>query len=292
MKKTILFGGSGFLGPIILKKYPKIISVGRSKPPKELKNKHIHIPNFKHLNKLDKIKFDKVIFLVGSSNHHKINRNIYVGIKYNFDPLVKIMENLKNKKLKKFLCFTTILLYKNEKPGKPVSEKNKIDPYKNNYIFSKYLMEEVVNFYKDSVPSIVVRLNNIYGYTKLKRPDLVPTLMQQIFKKKRISVWNNKPIRDFIFAEDAAEAVVRLVNSNYSGVVNVGSGKSYSVKEITDLITMISGKKINSKDMPVSGPYKLLNNVGLLKKITKWKAKHSLEEGISKTYKIMKDYYS
>ena len=30
MNQTILFGGSGFLGPIILEKYPHIISVGRS----------------------------------------------------------------------------------------------------------------------------------------------------------------------------------------------------------------------------------------------------------------------
>ena len=99
MKKTILFGGSGFFGPIILKKYPEIISVGRTKPPKELKNKHIYIKNLNHLNKLDKINFDKVIFLIGSSNHHKINRNINIGIKYNFDPLIKIMEYLKNKKI-------------------------------------------------------------------------------------------------------------------------------------------------------------------------------------------------
>ena len=162
MRKTILFGGSGFFGPIILKKYPDIISVGRTKPPKELKNKHIYIKNLNNLEKLDKINFDKVIFLIGSSNHHRINKNINIGIKYNFDPLIKIMEYLKNKNIKKFVCFTTILLYQNEKPGVPVSEKNKTNPYKNNYIFSKHLMEEVVNFYKNSVPSIVVRLNNIY----------------------------------------------------------------------------------------------------------------------------------
>lgn len=288
MKKTILFGGSGFFGPIILKKYPAIISVGRTKPPKELKNKHIYIKNLNHLNKLDKINFDKVIFLIGSSNHHKINRNINIGIKYNFDPLIKIMEYLKNKKIKKFLCFTTILLYENEKPGVAVSEKNKINPYKNNYIFSKHLMEEVVNFYKNSVPSIVVRLNNIYGYTKLKRPDLVPTIMKEIFKKKTIYVWNNKPVRDFIFAEDAAEAVVKLLNSNYKGVVNVGSGKSHSVKELTKIISSVSGKSIKSKNIPVTGPYKLLTNINLLKKITKWKTKYTLKQGLIKTYKIMK----
>ena len=124
MKKTILFGGSGFFGPILLKKYPNIISVGRTKPPKGVKNTHINISNLNNLKKLDKIQFDKVIFLIGSSNHHIINKNINVGIKYNFDPMIKIMEYLKNRRIKKFICFTTILLYQNNKPNKRVSEKN------------------------------------------------------------------------------------------------------------------------------------------------------------------------
>jgi len=291
MKNTILFGGSGFFGPIILKKYPKIISIGRTKPPKELKNKHIQIKNLDNLKKLDSINFDKVIFLIGSSNHHIINKDINLGIKYNFEPLIKIMEYLKNRKIKKFICFTTILLYKNEKPGKSVSEKNKTNPYKNNYIFSKHLMEEVVNFYKKSVPSIVVRLCNIYGYSKLKRPDLVPTIMQDIFKKKKIFVWNTKPIRDFIFAEDAADAVVKLVNSNYTGLVNVGTGKSYPVETLTNIISNVSKKNISSKNKKVSGPYKFLTNINLLKKITKWKTKYTLKEGLVKTYNVMKNYY-
>tara|TARA_B100000767_G_C19743703_1_gene527458 strand:- start:255 stop:1127 length:873 start_codon:yes stop_codon:yes gene_type:complete len=290
MKKTILFGGSGFFGPILLKKYPNIISVGRTKPPKGLKNTHINISNLNNLRKLDQIKFDKVIFLVGSSNHHIINKNINIGIKYNFDPMIKIMEYLKNKKIKKFICFTTILLYQNNKPSQKVSEKNKTNPYENNYIFSKHLLEEVVNFYKDKIPSIIVRLSNIYGYSKLKRPDLVPTLMQKVFKKQKISVWSDKPVRDFIFAEDAADAVVKLLNSKFTGVINVGSGKSNSVKKLTDIISKYSNKKIETLNKKVTGPYKFLTNINLLKKITKWKPKYSLEKGLLKTYNIMKNY--
>tara|TARA_B100000767_G_C19718509_1_gene516117 strand:+ start:524 stop:1396 length:873 start_codon:yes stop_codon:yes gene_type:complete len=290
MKKTILFGGSGFFGPILLKKYPNIISVGRSKPPKGIKNTHINISNLNNLKKLDKIKFDKVIFLIGSSNHHIINKNINIGIKYNFDPMIKIMEYLKNKKIKKFICFTTILLYQNNKPSKKVSENNKTNPYENNYIFSKHLLEEVVNFYKNKIPSIIVRLSNIYGYSKLKRPDLVPTLMQKVFKKKKIYVWNNKPVRDFIFAEDAADIVVKLLNSKFTGVVNVGSGKSNSVKKLTDIISKYSNKKIETLNKKVTGPYKFLTNINLLKKIIKWKPKYSLEKGLLKTYNIMKNY--
>ena len=45
--------------------------------------------------------------------------------------------------------------------------------------------------------------------------------MQKIFKKKKIYVWNGKPVRDFIFAEDAADAVVKLLNSKFTGVINL-----------------------------------------------------------------------
>ena len=290
MKKTILFGGSGFFGPIILKKYPNIISVGRSKPPKNIKNKHIHISSLNNLKKLDNIKFDKVIFLIGSSNHHIINKNINIGIKYNFEPMIKIMEYLKNKKIKKFICFTTILLYQNKSQNKKKSEKDKTNPYENNYIFSKHLLEEVVNFYKNKIPSIVVRLCNIYGYSKLKRPDLVPTLMQKIFKKKKIYIWNDQPVRDFIFAEDAADAVVKLLNSKFTGIINLGSGKSYSVKTLSNIISSHSKKKIETLGRKVTGPYKFLTNINLLKKVIKWKPKYSLEKGLLKTYKIMKNY--
>ena len=71
MKKTILFGGSGFLGPNILKRYPELICVGRSKPPFYVKNKFIRLNKFDDINKLNKIKFDRVIFLIGNSDHHK-----------------------------------------------------------------------------------------------------------------------------------------------------------------------------------------------------------------------------
>ena len=52
MKKTLLFGGSGFFGPVILSKNPEIISVGRTLPPKECKNKHIQLNNLDEINKL------------------------------------------------------------------------------------------------------------------------------------------------------------------------------------------------------------------------------------------------
>ena len=291
MSKTILFGGSGFFGPVILNKDKDIISIGRTSPPKETLNQHIYLKSLDNLDKLDKLDFDKVIFLIGSSNHHEINLKPTMGVDFNVYPIQKILDYLKLRKIKKFICFTTILLYDQSKMKLPVSEGQDINPFTNKYIFSKYLSEQIVKFYSEAVPSIIVRLSNIYGYTKLRRPDLVPTIMQDIFEKENVKIWNNKPERDFIFTEDAADAVLKLINSNFTGTVNLGSGKKCSLKEMTDIIEKVSGKKIISEDKQVSGPMKFVTDISKLQKLINWEPKYSLKEGLEKTYNIMKEYH-
>ena len=292
MTKTLLFGGSGFFGPVILSKDKNIISVGRTKPPSYCENKHIQIDNLDELYKLDGLEFDKVIFLIGSSNHHEINLNIDMGIDFNVYPLNKALNYFSKKKLKKFICFTTILLYDQKKLVIPVDETQDINPYANKYIFSKYLSEEIVKFYQNTVPSIIVRLSNIYGYTELRRPDLIPTIMQDVFEKEKVEIWSNKPKRDFIFTEDAAEAILRILDTDFTGIVNLGSGKMSSLKLISEIIEDLSGKKIISKNQPVSGPMEFNTNIKRISEVTGWEPKFDIKKGLEKTFKIMKSYYS
>ena len=266
MSKTILFGGSGFFGPVILKKKPEIISVGRNRPPIDLKNEHINLDSLDDLKSLDKIDFDKVVFLIGSSNHHEINLRSTMGIDFNLYPLVKILSYLKERKIKKFICFTTILLYDQQKMSLPVDESQIINPHVNNYIFSKFLSEEIVKCYKESIPSIVVRLSNIYGYTKLKRPDLVPTIMQDIFLKEKLTIWSDLPKRDFIFTEDAADAVIKLLDADFTGTLNLGAGKMIPVKDIVKIVENLSGKKIISQNKDVTGPLEFVADISKIKK--------------------------
>ena len=200
--------------------------------------------NLDELEKLDNLNFDKVIFLIGSSNHHDININIDMGIDFNVYPLNKALDYFSKRNLKKFICFTTILLYDQKKLVIPVDESQEINPYANKYIFSKYLSEQIVKFYQNKVPSIIVRLSNIYGYTELRRPDLIPTIMQDVFEKEKVEIWSNKPKRDFIFTEDAADAVLKLLNTDFIGTVNLGSGKMSSLKLISEIIENLSGKNI------------------------------------------------
>ena len=173
----------------------------------------------------------------------------------------------------------------------PVDEAQNIDPYINKYVFSKYLSEQIVQYFAKSIPSIIVRLSNIYGYTRLKRPDLVPTIMQDVFEKENVKIWNDEPKRDFIFTEDAADAVLKLIDSKFQGTVNLGSGKMSSIKDMCRIISNISGKEIVSENKKVSGPMEFVTDISQIKKITDWEPKYDIQRGLKKTYEVMKRYY-
>ena len=291
MKKTLLFGGSGFFGPVILSKNPDIISVGRTKPPKECKNRHIQLDDLSQMNILDDLDFDKVIFLIGSSNHHEINLKNNMGIDLNVYPINTALSYFEKRKIKKFICFTTILLYDQKKFKLPVSEDQEINPFINKYVFSKYLSEQIVEYFSKTVPSIIVRLSNIYGATRLKRPDLIPTIMQDLFEKEKISIWSDQPKRDFIFTEDAADAVLKLIETKFEGIINLGTGKMSSLKEICEIVEELSGKKIISENKIVSGPMEFVTDISKINELTGWTPKHDIASGLKKTYEMMKGYY-
>ena len=114
--------------------------------------------------------------------------------------------------------------------------------------------------------------------------------MQDIFEKEKVTIWNDSPKRDFIFTEDAADAVLKLVKSDFNGTINLGSGKMSSLKEICEIIKDLSGKKIISENKKVSGPMEFNTDISKISQITGWKPKYDIKSGLSKTFKIMKSY--
>lgn len=292
---TILFGGSGFLGPAILRRYPEMVSVGRTAP--DLANRHIHIDSLADLGPLRDVEFDKVIFIIGNTDHKKLEREtIPVGeptaFDYHVTPLVQTLEQLKGRKLRKFVHFSTILMYDEKRLTLPVNEDAPIDPYKTRYVTSKYLAEEVSKYYARWVPMVTVRLSNIYGPTRLRRVDLVHLLCRKLIEEGRSQMWSTRPERDFIHIEDAGDAVVQLLDSEFTGTVNLGSGTLTSAGRIKEILEAESGGSLEVLDVPVQGPMQFQCDITRLRRAIDWAPRYTIEEGLRQTYREMKRYLS
>ncbi len=114
-----------------------------------------------------------------------------------------------------------------------------------------------------------------------------------------IEIWGSgKPMREFLWSEDMADACVFLLeNRNFSDVINkndieirnthinIGTGIDISIKELAELIKNIIGYKgefIFNKSKP-DGTLKKLTDVSKLNSLG-WKYKISLEDGVKKLY--------
>ena len=293
---TIILGSSGFLGPQILTKYQDIISVGRTRPPGVEGVRHINCPSLDDLPVLlDNVEFDKVIMMIGSSNHTVLNKQVPLNveaIEKNVLPLKKVLSYFRTRKLKKVLSFSSILLYDRDVMQLPVAEETPLKPYQNDYIFSKYLGEEIAKFHSD-VPNIIIRLTNIYGPTTvLGRPDLVNELVEGVLFEKKAKVKTNKPQRDFVFTEDACDAIVKLLETDYTGPVNVASGVMHSVEDIVSTLEELTGISIERGNGEHTGHLKFVADISKLKQLTGFEPKYDLRSGLKKTLDTMRVMYA
>ncbi len=290
---VILFGGSGFLGPYILERCPKMISVGRTPP--QTANRHIHVDSLENLDALADVDFDKVIYIIGSTDHYNMEKEtIPRGEPTAFDhhviPFVRVIEQLKHRRITKFIHFSTTLLYDENNVTMPVSEHAPINPYKNRYVLSKYLSEEACKFYTHWVPILNVRFCNLYGPTPLERFDLIHKLIHQLLDQGQGQVWSTKPARDFIYVEDAAEAILQLLDADYTGTLNLGTGTMTSVRRVVEILAEVSGRPINDLDRDVSGLMRFQCDMTTIHRIIDWHPRFSIEEGIQRTWEAMKQW--
>ena len=112
-----------------------------------------------------------------------------------------------------------------------------------------------------------------------------------------VELWSDgSPLREFLYADDLAEAVVFLMeNHNWQDLgdfVNVGTGKDISIKDLANLMAEIIGYTGDftwDTSKPNGTPRKLLD-VSRLSNLG-WEASTSLKDGIEKTYNWFKTHY-
>jgi GDP-L-fucose synthase len=136
---------------------------------------------------------------------------------------------------------------------------------------------------------------NLYGYFDnfdLEASHVLPAMIRKFHEAKQnkhapVTLWGSgTPMREFLFVDDMAEAVVyALENSLPEHLYNVGSGVDVTIKELAETIQQTVGHNgdiIWDSTKPDGTPRKLMD-VSKMKEIG-WEYKTELKEGIEKTY--------
>ena len=132
-----------------------------------------------------------------------------------------------------------------------------------------------------------LRLLATYGPKDNSR-NLIPSVIEKLQEKSRPSLTSGEQIRDYLYVEDAVEAIHRVACApNGQGVYNLASGEAHSVREIvTRLRDMIDPSlPLGFGDIPY-GPGAVLDlqaDVTRLRDATGWAPQTDLESGLKKT---------
>ena len=143
------------------------------------------------------------------------------------------------------------------------------------------------------VPVRIARYHNIFGpegtWTggREKAPAAICRKVAELPQEGgTIEVWGDGlQTRSFLFVDECVEATYRLVQSDFTGPVNIGSEEMVSINGLVDIASKVAGKEVEKNH--IEGPLGVRgrnSNNDLIKEKLDWNYTMTLEDGIKKTY--------
>ena len=172
-----------------------------------------------------------------------------------------------------------------------------LEPTNYGYAIAKIAGVKMCEAYRDQygcdfVPIMPTNLYGINDNFDLQNSHVLPALIRKFHEAKIagqafVEIWGTgTPKREFLYVDDLAEASIFVMqNKNVTGLTNIGTGEDVTIRELAELvkkITGFTGDLTFNTSKPDGTPRKCMD----VSKINAlgWKAKTSLEDGISTVY--------
>lgn len=296
MEKYLIIGGAGFIGShlsrALLKSGHEVIIIDNfsasSSNKSQIKTYNADIDNLALVAEIfKKEKPDAVIHLAGAIN---LRRNVAdVLFKNDLDILRRtenILDACKKTKVKRFVFVSSGgAIYENAGII-PTSENYRPNP-SSLYGLANLIIEKYIEIYcrNCNLDYTIARLSNVYGPGQWET-GIIPSVIIKILKNESPVIYGKgSQTRDFIYIDDAVEALIMLAEKNKNGIYNVGTGKEISLNEVFKLAKDIIGINVSPiyKDSRVSETARSALNVKKIKKEFGWHSKTNIEKGLAKT---------
>ena len=172
----------------------------------------------------------------------------------------------------------------------PISEDHPTDPISVHGL-SKLLVEKYLGIFHHlhGLEYQVARCSNPYG--EWQNPDrgqgAVNTMLWLAIRGRPIHVWGDGTVvRDYVYAGDVADALVRLADHpDRAGVYNVGSGQGISINALIEQLFQVLGRRVPVVYEPAR-PFDVAENVLDISHIVQslgWRPKVALPDGLKRT---------
>ena len=164
------------------------------------------------------------------------------------------------------------------------------------YGWEKLFSEELCHYFRKDhgLETRIVRFHNVYGPLgtydggKEKAPAAVSRKVAYARDGDEIEVWGDgQQTRSFMYVDDCVEGLIRLMNSDYSEALNLGTDELISVDGLVEMVCRIAGKRLRlrhdlTKPQGVRGRN---SDNSRLREVLNWEPKTSLEQGLPVTYR-------
>lgn len=164
------------------------------------------------------------------------------------------------------------------------------------YGLEKLCTEELCKHYAKDFGMVtrVARFHNIYGphgtWKGGREKAPAAFVRKAICSDKEIEIWGDgKQTRSFTYIDDCLEGVYKLMMSNCSIPLNIGSDEMVSMNQLAELALSFTGKKLPFKHCPGPEGVRGRNSDNtLIKKELGWAPSTKLADGLKKVYDWMK----
>lgn len=167
----------------------------------------------------------------------------------------------------------------------PIREDHPTRP-ESYYAAAKLATEAYIGAYARRllVPTAILRFSQVYGPGDTSA-KLIPSVLHAVHRGVPPLLYGTgKDVRDYLFVEDAVDAIVLAVRRRASGVFNIGTGQGTSIQRAIRMIIQRSGRTMEPRARSSrKAPARMRFDVRAAKNRLGFVAKTGFSEGISQT---------